>query len=259
MTISSLIGSEPALEAKELTCRGTDGHLVLDVFTHAVQPGEIHCLLGPSGAGKTALLHAFLGLLAPTSGVARVAGRDVTADPVGARRQITYVARDARMYGTLTARQNVEFFVRVDGGQTPWRRNDYYNAMRRLGVPENALERPARSMSAGLLLRLWLTIGLLKHTSILLIDEPTIGLDVHASADLQEVFFEFRTRGTAIVIATSDVLLAGRIADRIVIMREGRKFLDVSQQELVGRSLHDLYLEYMGSPLPRRTPQPAPE
>ena len=123
--------------------------------------------------------------------------------------------------------------------------------MRRVGIPERAFERPARELGRAVPLLLWLAIGLLKDTPILLIDEPTAGLDVYASMDLQETLVEFRERGKALLIATSDVLLAGRIATRIGIMKEGRKTVELTQAELVDRPLHELYLEYMGRPLPR--------
>jgi ABC-2 type transport system ATP-binding protein len=240
--------SVASLQASNLTCRGSEGQLVLDVVSLVVRPGEIHCLLGPSGAGKTALFHAFLGLLRPSAGSATVCGVDSARDPLGARQHITYVGRGARMYHSLTARQNVEFFARVSGA-TGLSRYDYYNAMRRLGVPEHCLEQPARGLSSGLLLRLWLAVGVLKRASVLLIDEPTVGIDMHAAADLQETLIEFRNRGIAILIATNDVLLAGRIADNVAVMREGRKVRDVLQQELLGRPLYELYLEYMGRPM----------
>jgi ABC-2 type transport system ATP-binding protein len=244
-------GASPLLQAIEFTSRQPDDFLVLDVVSLAVDPGEIYCLLGTAGAGKTALLHAFLGLLLPTAGRALVAGVNAAKDPLAARRNITYIARGASLYGGLTARQNVEFFVRVDGGGVGLARNDYYNAMRRVGIPERAFERPARELGRAVPLLLWLAIGLLKNTSVLLIDEPTVGLDLYASADLQETLIEFRERGKALLIATSDVLLAGHIATRIGIMKEGRKTVELAQRELVRRPLHDLYLEYMGRPLAR--------
>ena len=254
-----MIDSQPvaSLEARDLTCRGSDGQLLLDVVSLVVKRGEIQCLLGPSGGGKTALLHAFLGWLRPTAGSAIVCGVDSTEQPLRARRHITYLARGARLYGSLSARQNVEFFTRVSGGAAGLRRYDYYNAMRRLGVPEQALERPARTLGPSLLLRLWLAVCVLKQTEVLLIDEPTVGLDIYASADIQETLVDFKTRGLALLIATNDVLLAGRIADTVAIMREGRKVREVMQQELVGRPLHELYLEYMGRPM--RSPAAALE
>lgn len=241
----------PLLEAIDLTSRVREDVLALDGVSLRVHPGEIYCLLGTAGAGKTTLLHAFLGLVQPSSGQALVAGINAAQDPLAARRHITYVARGASLYESLTARQNIEFFVRVGGGGEGLTRHDYYNAMRRVGIPERAFERPARELGRALPLRLWLAIGTLKNTSVLLVDEPTVGLDLYASADLQEALVEFRKRGKALLITTIDVLHAGRIADRIGIMREGRKLLELSQQELVGGTLHELYLEYMGRPLPR--------
>jgi ABC-type multidrug transport system ATPase subunit len=121
--------------------------------------------------------------------------------------------------------------------------------MRRASVPERYFERPAGQLGPAVLLSVWLAISFLKHSTVLLFDEPTVRLDLYATADLQEILNELRGRGKAILIATSDVLLAGAIADRVGILTEGRKRVELSRRELVGRSLPELYLEYLGRPL----------
>lgn len=185
-----------------------------------------------------------------------VNGLTPAKDPIGARRCITYIPRGASMYGALTARRNLEFFVRVDGGGQALKRENYYEAMRRAGLPERCFERPVREFGRTFQLLLWIAAGLLKNTPILLIDEPTAGLDLHASLRLQEMLVELRRRDKAILIATSDVLLAGRIATRIVVMKEGRRAGELTQAELVARPLQDLYLEYTGQPSPVLAEQP---
>jgi ABC-2 type transport system ATP-binding protein len=238
--------SQWLLQAVDFTSRQQGDLLVLDVVSLAVARGEIYCLLGAAGAGKTAVLHAFLGLLPPTVGRMLVAGINPAKDPIGARRHITYIGRGASLYEGLTARQNLEFFVRLNGGGRGLTRGDYYNAMRRVGIPERAFERSARDLGRTIPLLIWLAIGLMKKTSVLLIDEPTVGLDLYATADIQETLVEFRKQGQALLIATSDVLFAGHIATRIGILKEGRKTVEFTPQELMQRPLHDLYLEYMG-------------
>jgi ABC-2 type transport system ATP-binding protein len=240
------VAAPALLQATDLTKRQKGDALALDAVTLTVHAGEIYCLLGAAGAGKTLVLHAFLGLAVPTAGRVLVAGTDSARDPVGARRHITYIARGASLYGSLTARQNVEFFTRVDGREPKRGRHEYYNAMRRVGIPERSFERPARELSRSVSLSLWLAIGLLRNTSVLLIDEPTVGLDLYASAELQDTLIELRQRGKALLVATADVLFAGRIADRVGIMKEGRKSVELSRDAFVNRSLSDLYLEYMG-------------
>ncbi len=236
------------LTAIEVTKRHHD-FLALDAVSFSVAPGEIYCLLGAAGAGKTLLLHTFLGFVKPTAGRVFVGGLDVARQPVLTRRQLTYIAHGASMYGALTARQNVEFFTRVDGTRVTFARADYYNAMRKVGIAERCFERRARDLDPAVLVSLWLAIGLLKNTPVLLFDEPTGGLDLYASAGIQETLMELRARGKALLVATSDVLLAGSIADRIGILKEGRKRIELPRSELVGRSLPELYLEYMGRPL----------
>lgn len=241
-----------AVETIDLTKRHWDDVLVLDAVTLSVAPGEIYCLLGAAGAGKTLLLHTILGLVAPSAGRALVCGGDVATDPVGARGHVTYVVQGASMYGSLTARQNVEFFTRVDGTPRTYARSDYYNAMRRAGVAERHFDRRAKHLTPAVLLSLWLAVGLLKNSPVLLLDEPTVGIDLFASAGVQETLMELRQRGKALLVATSDVLLAGAIADRVGIIKEGRKRVELPRSELVGRQLPELYLEYMGRPLAYR-------
>jgi ABC-2 type transport system ATP-binding protein len=246
----------PSLEAVGVTKRHWDDFLALDAVSLSVLPGQIYCLLGAAGAGKTLLLHTFLGLVTPTAGRALVGGLEVTRHRDETRRQLTYVAQGASMYGSLTARQNVEFFTRVDGAVVTGERADYYNAMRRVGIAERYFERRARELGPAVLLSLWVAIGLLKNTPVLLFDEPTVGLDLDASAGMQETFRELRDAGRTLLVATSDVLLAGAIADRVGVLKEGRKRIELSRPELVGRSLPELYLEYMGRPLTVRNAAP---
>ena len=243
---------EPLLEAVEVTKRYPDDFLALDAVSLTVPAGQIYCLLGAAGAGKTLLLHAFLGLVPLTSGRALVCGTEAARHPIRSRRRITYIPRGAAVYGSLTARENVEFFTRVDGDGVGLRRIDFYNAMRKAAIPERYFERPARELGPAVMLSLWLAIGLLKNTPVLLFDEPTVRLDLYASADLQELLNDIRQHGKAILIATSDLLFAGGIADRVGILKEGRKRVELSRRELAGRALPELYLEYLGRPLALR-------
>ena len=243
--------AEPILEMIGVTKRHWDNFLALDAVSLSLRRAEVYCLLGAAAAGKTLLLQTCVGFAKPTVGRVLVAGRSVVDAPTVAKRHITYVPRGAPMYGSLTARQNVEFFVRADGTRPRCHRPDYYNAMRKVGIAERDLERQASKLSPTILTSLWLAITLLRDTPLLLLDEPTVGLDPYASATLQDRLREFREQQKAVLVATSDVLLASGIADRVGILTEGRKRIELSRAELVGRSLPELYLEYMGRPLAR--------
>jgi len=238
--------NSPVLHAIDFTSRQRDEFLVLDVVSLSVAPGDIYCLLGSAGAGKTAVLHAFLGFLAATSGRALVAGEDAARLPLAARRHITYIPRGSPSYGALTTRQNLEFHVRLDGHAAALKRNDSYQALRLMGIRERDFEVPMRHLPRAVHLLAWLAVGWLKGSPAILIDEPTDGLDLQTSVQLQAALTHLQSRGTAMLIATSDVLLASHVATKIGIMREGRNTRELTRQEFVGRPLHDIYLEWMG-------------
>lgn len=244
-----------ALRAVELSQRTGSGPLRLDALSLVVRPGEIYSILGAAGAGKSQVLHAFLGVTSPAAGRVLVQGEDVASLGRAVRQRVTYIPKGSPLYGSLSALRNVQFLTCADGRVAGLREADCLNAMRRMGVPERYFDRPARELGSAVALGLWLAVGFLKDSPILLIDEPTAGLDLYASADLQECLRDFAARAKAVLIATSDVLLAGAVSDRVGILKEGRKRVELTRAELAGRSLPQLYLEYMGrslAPMARR-------
>lgn len=238
------------LDGRQLTYRLPDGSLALDAVSIHVPSGNIHCVLGAAGAGKTALLHCFVGLIRPMVGVASVCGFRVDANPIIARRRITYVPKGASLYGNLTALENLQFFTEVDGRRNVRRRQEYYNVMRRVGIPERAFARRTGHLGRSIALSIWLAIALLKESPAILMDEPTVGLDLYTSSDLHETLTQLREQHKALLITTSDVLLAAKIADRVSFLKEGRKTTELTRPQLVDRSLLELYAEYMERPIP---------
>jgi ABC-2 type transport system ATP-binding protein len=232
------------IEAVDLSKRYPNGKLALDSLSFKVSPGEICCLLGPAGAGKSTTINLFLHFIEATAGKALIDGIDVSADPLAARRRAAYLGSDMGFYGELTARRNLEFFDRIGGG--PRRRRDEYDqVLREMGLPEAAFGQRVRSFDAGFRQKLGFAAALLKGAPALLIDELLAGLDAKSAADLVEILDALRHRGRAILLATYDLLWAHQLADRVVILQEGRQVLSRSREELKREDLDELYLDYL--------------
>lgn len=239
------------IEAVELSKRYPDGRLALDALSLSVAPGEICCLLGPAGAGKTTAINLFLGFTKPTAGRALVDGIDVTMDTLAVRRRAAYLGADMGFYGELTARRNLEFFDRVGGGPRR-RREEYDQALREVGLPEAFFGQRVRGFDAGARQKLGVAAALLKGAPAILVDEPLAGLDVKSAADLIDILRDLKGRGRAILFATYDLFWAHQLADRVVFLQEGRQVLSRSREELQGTDLDRLYLDYLRGDLRAR-------
>jgi ABC-2 type transport system ATP-binding protein len=233
------------LQAVDLTKRYEDGHVALDGLNLHVAPAQIYCLLGANGAGKTTTINLFLGFLAPTSGSAWIAGVDVSRDPLAARRRAAYLPENVMLYGTFTARQNLQFFTRLSG-RRDLTREALYAAMRDAGIPDAAFERRVSAFSKGMRQKLGLAIAIAKQADVLLLDEPTSGLDPQATADFKSVLLKLRAEGKAILMSTHDIFRSREIADRVGIMRAGHLVAELARDELLQEDLERLYLDYMG-------------
>lgn len=231
------------IETSHLSKRYANGKLALDALSLKVESGEIHCLLGPPGAGKSTTIHLLLGFIRPTAGKALIDGVDVAERPLEARRHVAYLGRPSALYGRLSARQNLEFFAGLCGRGGD--RSRYYMAMRKMGLPERAFEQPVRLLSPGMRQKLGLAMAWVKEAPALLLDEPIAHLDLKEAAEVVAILAELRDAGKAILVALGDLFWAKQLADQVTILQEGRMAVTRSQKELEYDKLEELYLDYM--------------
>ena len=232
------------IQAIDLSKRYPSGKLALDALNLKVGPGEIYCLLGAAGAGKTTTVDLFLGFVEPTAGKALIDAIEVAREPLAAKRRVALLGEGTSFYDRLTARQNLDLFARL-GGLCSRTQADYDMAMREVGLPESAFGRRLREWSPAMRQKLAVAAALIKDVPALLVDEPLSGLDPKAAAELAELLLALRDHGKALLITTHDLFWARQLADRIGILQEGRQALTRSRAELKYENLERLYLDYM--------------
>ncbi len=185
----------------------------------AVQAGEVVVLLGPNGAGKTTLLRCATGRLRPDRGRVALHGQDPTRRV--ARQRLGLVPQDLALFPKLSVQENLEIFGRLL--QVP--RRSLAERVRR-GLERAALtdraHHPVDTLSGGMRRRLNLVASLLHEPDVLLLDEPTAGVDVHALERIEAVLSAERAQGAAVLLITHDLDLTERLADRVVVMSAGR-------------------------------------
>jgi ABC-2 type transport system ATP-binding protein len=199
----------PAVVARRLrVVRG--GRAVLHDVSLEVAAGRVTGLLGPSGSGKSTLLRAIVGVQVVAGGEVTVLGL-----PAGARelrRRVGYVTQAPSVYADLTVRENLRFFQRLVGG-------DADDALRTVGLEELA-DRPVRRLSGGQVSRVSLATALLGEPELLVLDEPTVGLDPVLRRDLWATFHRLAAAGTTLLVSSHVMDEAAR-CDELVLLREG--------------------------------------
>jgi ABC-2 type transport system ATP-binding protein len=231
------------IEALDLSKRYPNGELALDALNLRVEAGEIYCLLGGKGSGKTTAVNLFLGFTEPTAGKAWIDGVDVARAPLRAKDRAAYLADTTAFYRRLTALQNLDFFARL-GGRNPTR-HDCEMALREVGIPEAAFDQRVSELGPGMVRKIGVAAALMKGSPALLFDEPLSGLDPKAAAELVEILEELRDQGKALLITMQDLFWARQLADRVGILQEGRQVLTRTREELRYENLERLYLDFM--------------
>jgi ABC-2 type transport system ATP-binding protein len=241
-----MTNSPAILKAEGLSKRYEDGVLALDRLDLEVRPGEIYCLLGANGVGKTTTINLFLGFIPPTAGRCLINGIDVAKDPLEAKKHVSFVSENVMLYGNFTARQNLDFFARL-GGRTALTKSDSTEAMRRVSLQEKAFDQRVKNFSKGMRQKLGIAIAIVKGAPAVLLDEPTSGLDPKAASEFLEIMAELRGEGKAVLMSTHDIFRAKDIGDRVGIMREGRLVMERTREELRNADLNRIYIDYMES------------
>ena len=209
-----------ALEARNL--RKAFGDLVaVDGVSFTLERGQLLGLLGPNGAGKTTTVSMLAGLAAPGGGEVLVDGHPLAGDADPAKRKIGLVPQDLALYDELSARDNLRFFGALYGLGGAALERAMTAALELVGLADRARDR-VRAYSGGMKRRLNLAAGLLHDPDILLLDEPTVGVDPqsrHAIFDNLEVL---KRRGKALLYTTHYMEEAERLSDRIVVVDHGK-------------------------------------
>jgi ABC-2 type transport system ATP-binding protein len=209
-----------AVEARDLV-REFGAVRAIDGIELSVQRGECLGLLGPNGAGKTTTLRILSTQCAPTAGRVRVLGLDPERDRVAIRARIGVVPQEVALYDGLTARENLEFFGRLQGLAQDRLRQRVVWALERTRLAERANDRVA-TYSGGMKRRLNIVAALLPEPELVFLDEPTVGIDPQSRNHIFEMVESMRSAGTTIVYTTHQLGEVERLCDRIVILDHGR-------------------------------------
>ncbi len=210
----------PAVEVRELRHRYGD-RVALDGVSFAVAPAEIFGLLGPNGSGKTTLFRILSTLMLPTSGSATVAGHDVARAPLAVRRTLGVVHQHASIDVKLTAAENLRHQGHLYGLSGAPLARRIAEMLDRVGLRDRASER-AETFSSGMQRRLELAKGLLHRPSVLLLDEPTTGLDPGARRDLWLYLETLRAEEHVTIVVTTHLMEEAERCGRLAILNHGR-------------------------------------
>ncbi len=221
------------LQASGLTRRFGDRVAIEDVSFH-VAPGETYGLLGPNGAGKTTTIRVVCGLLAPEAGEVTVAGLPVTATATEAKARIGYVPQEVSLYPDLTARENLRFFGRLYRLRGPGLKSRVEEVLELVGLADRGDDR-VESYSGGMKRRLNIGASLLHKPELLVLDEPTVGVDPQSRHAIMESIASLGTAGLAVLYTTHYMEEAERLCDRVGIIDHGHLVAEGTRRELVAR------------------------
>lgn len=216
------------------------GDLALNDFSLEIPEGEIFALLGPNGAGKTTTLNLLLGFLQPDEGKLTVAGFDPFTESAEARKIMGYIPENVNLYPQLTGLENLKYFTQLAG--TRYSDHELKEFLATCGLQENAFNRPLDGYSKGMRQKVGIAIAYAKKARILLMDEPSSGLDPSASRELSDLIRKLSKMGTTILMASHDLFRVKETADRIGIIYQGQLLKILQASTVTANDLEEIYL-----------------
>ena len=210
------------------------------------RPGEIYGLLGANGAGKTTMLRMLATILAPSEGTAIVAGYDVAKDPQMVRSLVGFLSTATALYGRLSAQEMVEYFGRLHGLDEPTLRRRIDVIFARLEM-NDFRDRRCDKLSTGMKQKVSIARTLVHDPSVMIFDEPTVGLDVMAARAIVGFIRECRDNGKTVIFSTHIMSDVEKVCDRIGIIHDGKLLIEGTLSELRARfgiqDLEDIFVK----------------
>lgn len=241
---------ESLIEARDLTKRYGD-KVAVDNVSFDVYSGEVFGFLGPNGAGKTTTIKMIVGLLQPTSGTVKVAGYDIQTQSRPAKAHCGYVPDTPNLYAKLTGRELLQFVADLydlNGNQVARRIDELLRMFELTSAANDTID----SYSHGMQQKISLAAALIHDPKVLVLDEPTVGLDPKSARLIKDILRQLADRGAAVMLSTHILEIAERMCDRIGIINRGQLVAAGTMDELrtldkTGQaSLEDIFLSLTG-------------
>lgn len=246
--------SNPVIEIQSLSKQYKEADFFsVNNLSMLVNKGEIYGLLGPNGAGKTTLISMLCGLIKPTSGNFTIEGYTYSDNSHAIKKAIGVVPQEYALYPTLTARENLAYFGSMYGLRGKDLKQRVNDSLEYLGLIKFADKR-IETFSGGMKRRINLIAGLLHEPSVLFLDEPTVGVDVHSKNVIIEYLKQVNAKGTTIIYTSHHLAEAQDLCSHIAIIDSGVILVKGTPQEIISvthgaRNLEDVFLSLTGKAL----------
>jgi len=226
-----------------------------------VEQGTVCGIIGMNGSGKSTLVRILATLMLPDTGWARVFGHDVVADAATVRRHVNRVSVEASFFKSLSPWENLLYSARLYGSDDDDIRGRTTSVLARLGLPAETLDRPMKQLSRGQQQKVAIARSLLTAPSLLLMDEPTTGLDPQSKREVQSFITAMRTeRDVTVLLCTHDLAEAEALCDRVVLLDGGHVLADATPDDLrrqtQAATLEEAFLQLVGRRLDDDTEPP---
>ncbi|MDT7920196.1 MAG: ABC transporter ATP-binding protein [Meiothermus sp.] len=214
--------------------------VAVDNLELRIEAGEVYGLLGPNGSGKTTTILMLLGLTEPSAGNVRVLGLDPAREPLSLKRQVGYLPDSVGFYGEMTAWENLAYIARLNGLPQALAKARIEQVLERMGLAEVA-QRPVSAFSRGMRQRLGLAEVLLKEPKVVILDEPTLGLDPEAAQEFLQMIRGLKAEGITVLLSSHLLHQVQAICDRVGLFHKGKLVLEGRVEELAQRVLGGAY------------------
>jgi len=228
------MNNDKAIQVQDLHKKFEDVYAVQGV-SFDVQAGEIFSLLGPNGAGKSTIISMLACLLEPTQGDALVMGHSILHDPMAVKAAIGVIPQDIALYEDLSARENLNFWGKMYGLRGGALRQRVGEVLEVIGLTERQKGRVSK-FSGGMKRRLNIGIALLHKPQVIIMDEPTVGIDPQTRRNILDNVKELNQQGMTVLYTTHYMEEAQELSDRIAIMDQGEIIAHGTHDELVART-----------------------
>lgn len=230
------------LQATDLTKKYGD-FTALESLNLSIKEGDIFCLLGANGAGKSTTINLFLNFIEPSGGKATIQSMDVTKQAKETKKLLSYIPENLMLYPNLTGLENLDFFCGL-GGKS-YSKEALEEQLILSGLQANFIHKRVSGYSKGMRQKVGIALARAREAKVLLLDEPTSGLDPKASNEFSELLLEMKDKGVATLMATHDLFRAKDTGTHIGIMKEGVLAEQFESKDVSFQDLEKMYLRHM--------------